>query len=57
MKIKNGKIVSARENEMYKYWLAHELDDLYSFTEYIRLCEENGIIITEKESEEQSNAN
>ena len=34
MKIDNGKIVEATENELYKVYLDRGMDDIVSFTEY-----------------------
>lgn len=34
MKIDNGKIVEATENELYKVYLDRGMDDIFSFTEY-----------------------
>lgn len=42
MKIENNKIIEATELELYDFYLTRDWDELYSFPEYKRLCEEQG---------------
>ena len=35
MKIVDGKIVEATENELFRLYLEREMDDAISFTEYV----------------------
>ena len=42
MKVENGKIVEATEEEMFDYYLTREWDLVMSFSEYLRKCKENG---------------
>ena len=41
MEIKNGKIVSATNVELYEYWLK-QWSDIYSYTEYKNKVKELG---------------
>lgn len=50
MKIENGKIAEATESELYDYWLAREMYDLYSFTKYKLLCQDAGTKIIDEEA-------
>ena len=53
MTVKNGKIVKATEDELFKYYLKRGFDDIMSFTEYRNRCIELGTqIIDEKEGAE-----
>ena len=45
MKIKNGKIIEATEDELFKRWLKLELDDLYAFDDYLKRMKANGVNI------------
>lgn len=42
MKIENDKIIQATEDELYSYWLSRDLDDVYSFPEYMQRMKEAG---------------
>lgn len=44
MKVEDGKIVEATEDELYKHWLDN-WDSLYSFDEYLRRMEDKGVKI------------
>jgi hypothetical protein len=35
MKIKNGRIAEATEQELYSYWLNRSLDDVLSFPDFL----------------------
>ena len=48
MKIENGKIAEATRDEMFDYYIAQCYDDAMSFSEFLRMCEENGMRITDK---------
>lgn len=45
MKIENGKIVEATENELYSVYLKREMDYIMDFHEYKRKMIESGCII------------
>lgn len=47
MKIKNGKIVKATEEELFSYWLKAEFCEIMSFGEYKRRCIELGTEVIE----------
>ena len=42
MKVKNGKIVQATEEELFGYYLKQGFDDIMSFTDYKKRCVELG---------------
>lgn len=42
MKIDNGKIVEATENELFRLYLEREMDDAISFTEYVMRMQDAG---------------
>ena len=44
----DGKIAEATRDEMFDYYLSREFDDVMSFAEFLRRCEENGTKITDK---------
>ena len=47
MKITNGKITQATEQELYNYWLKRELYDVYGFPEYLGKMKEAGVEVQE----------
>lgn len=47
MKIKRGKIIEATKSELFNYYLDRELDDIYSFPDYIELMKKTGTKIIE----------
>ena len=47
MKLENGKIVEATENELFAYWLSRGYDDIIDFGTYKFICEKNGTKIIE----------
>lgn len=49
MKVENNKIVEATEQELYKKWLELEIDDIYSFDDYIRKLKDMGVKIIDSE--------
>lgn len=38
MKVENGIIVECTENELFKYYLEQEWDNIYSFPDYMNRC-------------------
>lgn len=48
MKIVDEKIAEATCDEMFEYYLSRNFDDVMSFPEFLRRCEENGTKITDK---------
>lgn len=48
MKIVNGKIAEATENEMFDYYLTRDWDTVMSFREWMMECESQGTKVTEK---------
>ena len=48
MKVINGKIAEATEDEMFDYYLTRNWDDVMSFREWMRRCEEQGTTVTDK---------
>lgn len=51
MKIKNGKIVEATEDELFSYWLKAEFCEIMSFDEYKQRCIDLGTKVIESESD------
>ena len=49
MKIKRNKIIEATEAELMEHYLKEGYDDIYSFSEYLRLMVEAGVKILEVE--------
>lgn len=49
MVIKDGKIISATESELYAYWLEREYDEIYTFPDYLRRMKEIGVEVTEED--------
>lgn len=47
MKVKRGKIIECTRVELFKYYLKRELDDIYSFPDYIELMRKAGTKIIE----------
>ena len=45
MKVENGKIIEITEDELYDLWLKREMDDIMSFTDYMRRFKDVGVII------------
>lgn len=41
----NNKIVECTENELFDFYLKRGYDDLFSFTDYMRQCEELGTVV------------
>ena len=48
MKIENGKIVQATEDELFGVYLARGFDEIMSFVEYKERCEAAGTKVIEK---------
>ena len=48
MKVVDGKIVEATRAEMFDYYITRDFDDVMSFSEFLRRCEENGTKVTDK---------
>lgn len=49
MKVENGKIVEATEEELFSRYLRAGMDDIMSFYTYMAICETHGTTITNKE--------
>ena len=49
MKVENGIIVECTENELFKYYLEQEWDNIYSFPDYMNRCINAGTKIIEKD--------
>lgn len=49
MKVKDGKIVQATEEELFNYYLGKGYDDLFPFDFYKRRCVELGTEVIESE--------
>ena len=47
MKVKRGKIIEATRGELFNYYLSRELDDVYSFLDYVELMKKAGTKIIE----------
>lgn len=45
MKIKNNRIVSATEDELYEYWRTHAWYMIYDFQDYLCRMEDCGVEI------------
>ena len=52
MKVKDGKIIEATEDELFEVYLKRGFDELFSFDEYLRLCEMHGTRIFKGVSDE-----
>lgn len=48
MKIKKGKIIEASEAELFEYYLSRDLDEIWSFPDYIDTMKKAGVKIYEK---------
>lgn len=48
MKIKYGKIIEARDEELYEFWLT-QWSDIYSYTEYKDKVKELGTRVIEND--------
>lgn len=48
MTVKNGKIIECTDNELFKHYLKCKWDDIYSYSEYKRLCIEEGTKVQEQ---------
>lgn len=48
MTVTNNKIVSATERELRQHWISRELDDVYSFSEYLEQMKQCGVTIEEE---------
>lgn len=51
MKVKNGKIVEATENELFAHYLKYGFDDTMSFPEYLKRCKELGTKVIEEKTD------
>lgn len=51
MKIKNGKIIQATEQELFNIYLKSDYDEILSFPDYKRRCIELGTKIIDSEGE------
>jgi hypothetical protein len=49
MKVKNGKIVEATEDELFGYWLKAEFCEIMSLGEFKKRCVELGTKVIEEE--------
>lgn len=47
MKIKDGKIVEATENELFEVYLDRGYDDIMDFPEYLNACKRAGTEVVE----------
>jgi hypothetical protein len=45
MKVKNGKIIEATENELFEHYLKLGFDEIFDFNTYKRRCEASGVKI------------
>ena len=48
MKIENGKIVEATENELFEYYLNRGYDDVMSFSDFLWSMRKAGVKIADK---------
>ncbi len=51
MKVIDGKIAEATEDEMFDYYLTRDCDTVMPFREWLRRCEDQGTKLTAKEEE------
>lgn len=49
MKIENGKIIEATEDELFHKYIEEDWDDCMSFTEYKYLMEKAGCVVKKEE--------
>lgn len=49
MIVENNKIVEATKQELFEKWLELEMDDIYSFDEYISKLEDIGVRIIDSQ--------
>jgi hypothetical protein len=45
MRIVDGKIIEATEDELFSYWLSRGYDDIMSFPQFIMAMINNGVIV------------
>lgn len=50
MKIHQGKIIEATRDELFSYYLSRELDDVYSFPDYLERMKDAGVNIIDESS-------
>ena len=48
MKVENGKIVEIAENELFHLYLDREVDDIYSFPQYVEMFKKASCVILDK---------
>ena len=53
MKIDNGKIVEATEDELFEYYLKHDMDVCFAFQEYLIAMRKAGVKIADKRHNNQ----
>ena len=47
MKVENGKIVEATEEELFEYFLSREFDDIMDFNAFLEGCRKAGTKVGE----------
>lgn len=55
MKIKDGKIVEATENELFDYYLTRGWDDIMSFPDFLERMKQSGCKVNEYSDEDLKN--
>lgn len=53
MKVENGKIVEATENELFAQYLRSDWDELFSFPEYLALLKYQGVKVVDEHADDQ----
>ena len=48
MKVIKGIIVEATRNELFTYYLKRELDDVYSFPDFVERMKEAGTVVLDE---------
>ena len=51
MKVKDGKIVEATENELFDVYLNAGWDDIYSFPDYLEKMRNSGVVVIKEGTE------
>lgn len=48
MKVENNKIIEATEDELFDYYLKHDIDSCFAFQEYLIAMKRAGVKIADK---------
>ena len=54
MKIENGKIVEATEQELWGYWLSRDWYEIMDFNEFLLRCKYAGTTVVKEDGTDES---